>query len=297
MAKDLNKLFFESIQYLIFTARVRLKASFENTAVPDQALWYHCLDHTEGVDRRAVKIMKICNHVEHGTFSARKSALVRLAVYFHDIYIASYIVADPNTPHLRLSRKRFVGGNEQVSVALLHRCMHEQNSIHACKIFLQKDFDFVAATIVLTVPIFEGGTVIQPITGDMPLAIRILPLADLGECSMEPTRFARSDDLLLCEEQPLIQASLMSDVSRNIGAIREDILAWSASQERFVVGRRERTKLDLDGVAPSIVEALSRECFTGFDESLAHAIRRFTRRKTMTYAAIVKEMRVICGIH
>ncbi len=292
-----EKAFLKSVHDLIGIARRMLWDSYEHTAVPEHALWYHCLAHSDGVFRRAVKIITTCNRFNAGTLSMHDAALVVLAVYFHDIYIASYIIADPRTPHLRLSRKRLCGPSEEGSAAILERYMLEMNKKYRADIFTLADLESVHRMILLTVPKFERGTVIQDISPETPLVFRILPLADLGECGMEPLQFMRNADLLLCEEQPRVQQALLGTYKYQ-SHVRENILEWAFAQVDFVSGRERRMLEDLSGLPDGLAQMLMEQCFSSnnFERSkdLSNTVHR--KRKKMRLRAIVGDMRAVCGI-
>ena len=299
MAKSAEVLFFESVKRLTELAYVRLHNSLAYSENDDDGLWYHSPEHTVGVNRRAAKIVDICNRAQNGLFSERDRALVRLAVCFHDIYIASYVTIDPLRGYL--VRKRLGGHSEHASAGILHRYMYEENvrHDHECEIFTAADFDFVQETIMLTVVKLENGTVLQPIKTDTSLRARILPLADLGECGMEPELFVRNSNFLLCEEQPSIQAAVLGERMKSAKSIRDDILAWGEQQVAFVEGRRNRTHIDLSGLLLGMGCAIWDFCFSDlrFDESLKLVTEQNKRRSKMSCSGILQEMRTVCGIY
>lgn len=297
MHTDPERIFFESIDFLIKLARRMIVRSYENAHLFEQNLWYHCLAHTEGVQKRAMKIVTVCNEVLPATFNPRERALVSLAAYYHDVYIASYIKADADTPHLRLVRRRMVGASEKASVAILHRHMLETNKDHEREIFSAADREYVRRTILLTVPRFEYGTVVQPIKEEMPLHLRILPLADLGVCGMEPSLSRRDSDLLLCEEQPSVQAAILGK-SGDEQYIRQDILEWGFNQMHFIAGRQQRTLVDLKGLPQNLAMAIREQCFPqeNFNISFKQERESYVNRTKMSYVEIMRDMRSSCQV-
>lgn len=263
----------------------KIQERFEKAANPENNLEYHRQDHTHAVLRRVEMILNTLKA------SLTDTALGKIAAAFHDTVQNWEEMQDANTGVLK--RKRFAGKNETSSAEEASVFMNEVNQ-DGQNIFSEDDIKMVMEAIMVTVPGFNGKTVIQPgLQKDSPLVVLAMALADLGAAGIDGAeQFLSEGDANFREEN--------LDISRAIATgnpiapdqtekYRQRMLGWTKFQPVFAQGRQEAFENEISGLPDNQKESM-RSLFNKFDESIKASQERIAKRESMTFEELVKDM-------
>jgi hypothetical protein len=253
-----------------------IRSRYEGNSNPDDDMYFHNVDHTEGVVRRTQLLLRTM-----GASPQEHDAGV-VGAAFHDV-VQGWEVN--NAPDGKVLRKRFVERNETDSAAEAVAWMRKTGG------FSDEQCDLVTRAIMGTVPAWdvENKTVSQPrVPPDAPPAVRAVALADLGIPGMDGgPEFVETGDGLFREENLDMGRALRACKSRSdlaadvLEGYKARIIGWCRGQASYARGRRARLPIelgDLSGSVRSAVEAL----FSKFDESIAAAEEVIRVRDAMT---------------
>jgi len=258
--------------------------------IEQKQLYYHGLEHVNGVARRAELILETVtpfyqqggSEQENGRSVGkavdweRQHCLLHLSAIAHDML---QIFSPNDSPHT--SRRREAGESEKVTVKRLldlikevqptiHQSSANQNTAH----FTHLDIEFLREAIEATICEYdsENETIYQPWLypehrNGRPIALiaRCLALADIGTLGIEGLKaYTHEGMLLLLEENPDIVAFLQSpetfdpSLSENF---RLRLLKRARFEVTFAKGRLERIDQELDGLPTDAIKALKQNVF------------------------------------
>lgn len=260
----------------------------------DDGLPYHNTRHTKSVVAKTEALLLAMR--EGGEqITDREVALGKLAAAYHDIIQVWKPVENEDEGGLStVMRQRDVGGNEESSADMLAAYAVEVNRSGGEIIFSEEDIDTMRAAIEVTVPGFNGKTVVQEdLTEESHVITRAVALADLGEAGMGgPKEYKEGGDSLFREENLDIRRAIdsgeeLSDEQKS--AFRDRMLKWTAFQVVFANGRKDRLEEELAGLSES-AKTNVRRLFSKFDESIDGAAERSSRRSEMSFTELARDM-------
>lgn len=270
-----------------------VKTRFENNPNPLNNLSYHDLSHTKMVINNTEMILRTIRSVNPLLVSEEDIALGKLAAAFHDV-VENWESQTTESDGRKMSkRKRANGQNETDSALEAVAFMNEINRIYGKgkEIFSEEDKEKVTGAILVTIPEFKEGKVIQPgLNPSTAIITRAVALADLGAAGLEkPERFL-NDALALFREDNIDfpdfikQTNLSNEIKEQL---KTRMIKWLMFQGQFVKSREERLDKDLDGLEEDAKSAV-RKLFNHFHDS--ESIVRETLEKTnkMTFEDLLK---------
>lgn len=249
--------------------------------IDSQQLYYHGLDHVEGVARRARLIFDTAvpfylqeeerlenHHSPVKTDWNRHRDLLQLGAIAHDML---QIFVPQTSAHT--SRRRQSGHSERATLENLLGFM-QQIDTAGQPIFTPADSALLREAIEATICQFDAadGSIYQPLLyaecrGDRPLSLvaRALALADLGTLGMEGIEAYRQEGRLLLLEENLDVLSFLKDDSAFDSELRENLRQRLLKRSRFDVsfarGRVARLDMELEGLPAGAIIALKGQLF------------------------------------
>src|SRR3989344_3856085 len=272
----------KAIEYARDNIRKRFEEETDN---PENNLEYHRRDHTDAVLRRVDAILNTLKA------SLKEMALGKVAGAFHDTVQNWVETPDANTGVPK--RKRFIGDNEKASAEEASAFMNETNK-DGIDVFSADDIKQVVEAIMVTVPGFNGKTVIQPgLQKDSPLVVLTIALADLGAAGMDGAeQYLKEGDENFREENIDIARAIengQSITSDQAETFKQRMIGWTKFQPIFATGRQEMLEQEIAGLTSEQQDAI-RSLFNKFPESIKAATDRIAPRENMTFPELAKDM-------
>ncbi len=264
-----------------------IKERFENPQNPENVLAYHRKEHTNAVIQRVELILAALKA------SLREALLGKIAAAFHDTKQDWEPKFDANTKGLK--RIRFAKQNEDSSAGEAALFMQQANhNEEGREIFTSQDIQSVVDAIMVTIPGFNGKTVVQEnLHKDSPLVVRALALADLGAAGMDGAeQYLQEGDANFREENLDIARAIESGqpiTPDQVENFKQRMLGWTKFQPKFAEGRQEMLEQEISGLPPEQQDPI-RSLFNKFSESIQAATDRIARREAMTFPELVKDM-------
>lgn len=258
----------------------------EASARPGEEYFYHSIEHTVGVRRRARIIG------EAFELSPRELLLVDIAAAFHDVVQHwTFTNTELTGP---VMRKRSAGRNEVASAQCAVEAMHVAPTP---VIYSAEEVGLVASAIMATIPEWcdKYQSVRQPFLNRGSHAIvRAVAYADLGEAAMEPEAFAKSGLAIFAEDNLDVMRYLATVRSANDlheqrrTNMRERLLDWLATQPQFALGRQTiMNEEDLRGLG-DVRWLLKRQVLNRFDDSVALAKEMVRTATTLEFVPLMR---------
>lgn len=287
---------------LLVVDRLNVAHTKENGERP---LEYHTTKHTETVVQRYNQIVSAIRRMSTMPIDEREVQIGELAAGWHDTVRSGgeVVIDEPeDSPFAGMSKlvlKDTTGANEEESEDLLVSFMDEVNKKFP-ETFTEQDKEISRTHIAVTIPDFDpiNKTVFQPnLNETSSVPMRAIALADIGVAGMgTPEEFIEEGDAVFREENIDIAEAFASFANKGyIDERTQEYFAyrmrmWSANQEKFAEGRKNRLDEELEGLEPAIVHGLKNEVFTNFDASIAAAQKHAKERREMSFFELARDM-------
>ena len=258
----------------------KIRENFEFDFKSVKNLPYHNTEHTINVIRRANLILNTIHKFDPTLVTKRDISVGILAAAFHDI-VQNWTIVDGK-------RKRTPGESEALSAEKLEKFMREMN------VFSEEDIFNGKNAILATIPSFDLdlGTVYQPhLTKDSTPISLAVALSDINTAGIDgPSQFLDEGDRVLREENPNLLESIYSDTAseNEQTEIKAKLIGGAAFQINFAQGRKKLFEKEIDHLPKELKEIMS-DLFDKFDLSISEAKRAVEKRKSMSYATLLKD--------
>jgi hypothetical protein len=269
-------------------------------------LRYHNFNHALAVHRRAMTLFDALEgHWQPGQDATRSRPLIELCALSHDM-VQEFV---PSQTRDR-GRQRISGVSETATFQKLRTYMAEVDQRQTDQaMFTEADVALVEAAIAATVCAYDSAsrTLHQPRLYDrdhpLPLAARLLALADLGSLAMDGLEAFREEGRLLFLEENLDLIHLLSgqspiaapprDSSLALTAaeelLRQRLLNWSRFQVDFAQGRLACCDDELSGLPPSAQAWVRQQLFQHLNEgAIAHIQATYPQDETTSLRTLVR---------
>jgi len=249
---------------------------------------FHNIAHTENVSRRFYTIINFLK--ENGvSVSERDIQLGKIGTRFHDVF---------------KTIKSVSGSDESMSAKMTLEQMEEENK-KTPNTFTPDDEQKINNQIMITIPGFDGKTVVYPSINEKSTPIEIaLILADLGGAGMDGAlQFKKEGDAVFREENLDIKEYINSGMkkviknneelqkdSENIDSYKTRMFNWSKNQITFAEGRKEAFEKEISGFPKEVQEKLKKDVFNKFEESISYIMAIVKNRENMTFQQLAIDM-------
>lgn len=264
-------------------ARALIQSRYE-AVDPPARLYFHVWSHTEGVIERGRQIAIALG------LSPHLKLLSHLGCAKHDIEQSWKPVEKGNGI---IVRERETVKNELASAVEAARFMATPDYG-----FTAEEVTIVMDSIMVTVPSWsvQDKTAFQPgLTPETHPVSRVVALADLSACAMDPKRFAEEGFSLFAEDQlDIMEALYAADTAADLDeqrkkTYRDRLLTWLSAQPDFVLGRRAMLSRELDGLNMSQRQRVS-QLFSGFSHSISIATAVLTEARALEFVPLMRKL-------
>jgi hypothetical protein len=280
---ELPQTFEQAVSYL----REKNHALIELQA-REMGCYYHGVEHTKDVERRATAIIRAIAKADGRTDTAHLLAVTSLAASGHDVeqvFEARTLLGNP--------RSRKAGVSEGASMLMLIHQIDELNHKVGKVLVGEEDIETVAEALDCTIASFtkEEGIFQRELSPNSGIVARAIALADLGGLGMdgyyqfqeEAARVFLEENLDLFDAvwdggRNVIDTSQLKSEEREVFHTR--LLRWCSFNIQFAKGREARFEQELTGLSPEALEAV-RELFSGFSDTVAEAVEQEQLRQGM----------------
>jgi len=284
--------------------------TFEHTPFPANQLFFHTRPHTRGVIARTDTILSTIQqtNADAALVTDRDRALGRFAAAWHDSVqhpLEPSVVLDSNGVAVQ-KRKRAFGDNEKDSALLAEGYMRKVNE-HMGDVFTEEDIQMVRGAILITVPDYAGGTVVQPSFAAYrdTIVAQAVALADLGGAGMEGFSTERwQSDALFIEENVDFAAYRRvyqgAARDRRLASFREPetegryhtrMIAWFTAQIAFMTAREVHLEEELDAMnIDGQTRQHVRQLFHHYDEVRSEIASLLVQRQGMSFREWMSEL-------
>ncbi len=275
--QDLPSTFAEAIGLVNNFARQEMHKESEQ-----KQLYYHNIEHINGVERRANQIFQAIKPYWEKSLSsesapdylARMELLLNLCAIAHDMVQEFVPQTQPHT-----TRKREAGVSETATIDKLMAYIKNlnerlsQHNPHSAALFNDSDLQIITGAIEATICLYDpaDASIYQPDLynpdKDVSIVARIIALADIGGLGMEGIEaYNQEGSVLFLEENPdIIPIILNSDLNSYPQDLRENIrermLRRAKFQINFAKGRVARYPREVEGLPADAIPVLTEEVF------------------------------------
>lgn len=298
-----------------------IRVTFENSDRPDQQLFFHNSAHTEGVVRRGMTIVRALREADPKSFSDHETALVQLALYYHDIVQNANVeeIEKEHGPAIAEEQALLaaafpdeggapIGKAECASIVMLHAVMRHLETEAGTALFAPEDYqktrEMLWATIVKFAPFTyqerDSVGLISPFMVSKNVGAAVLALADTGALAMDGYQEYRAQNNALFFE---VNRTTLGAKIREKGVSgfseeeqeewREKMLNWIKGESSFFQGRLLLREQVLSGLPDNQQEAIAAvypaEPILEMEKQLGEVV---AHRETLSFIELAKDMEV-----